>query len=179
MTASYREVRNFTEIMRSLGYPRHISIENFRTPNFKLVAEILSWLIQRYDPSADLPTGLDLDRSESDRVMFIKAVAQFMAVRGNMKLNTKRLYQADNTSVRELLQIAAVLNSAVRSANIDELTSSLGSSSAALSFELGFRVNDLKEARRLASEISTKGALSALLLRQKVFFSSVAISDLI
>lgn len=170
MTASYREVRNFTEIMRSLGYPRHISIENFRTPNFKLVAEILSWLIQRYDPSADLPTGLDLDRSESDRVMFIKAVAQFMAVRGNMKLNTKRLYQADNTSVRELLQIAAVLNSAVRSANIDELTS-LGSSSAALSFELGFRVNDLKEARRLASEISTKGALSAMLLRSVLLFS--------
>ena len=157
MTASYREVRNFTEIMRSLGYPRHISIENFRTPNFKLVAEILSWLIQRYDPSADLPTGLDLERSESDRVMFIKAVAQFMAVRGNMKLNTKRLYQADNTAVRELLQIASVLNNAVRAANIDELTSS--SSSAALSFELGFRVNDLKEARRLASEISTKGML--------------------
>ena len=30
---SYRELRNFCEIMRSLGYPRTISMENFRITN--------------------------------------------------------------------------------------------------------------------------------------------------
>lgn len=39
---------DFTEMMRALGYPRLISMENFRTPNFPLVAEILTWLVNRY-----------------------------------------------------------------------------------------------------------------------------------
>lgn len=39
---------DFTEMMRALGYPRLISMENFRTPNFTLVAEILTWLVRRY-----------------------------------------------------------------------------------------------------------------------------------
>ena len=33
--------------MRSLGYPRLISMENFRQPNFELVADCLYWLVQR------------------------------------------------------------------------------------------------------------------------------------
>ena len=38
---------DFTEMMRALGYPRLISMENFRSPNFPLVAEVLTWLVQR------------------------------------------------------------------------------------------------------------------------------------
>ena len=45
---SYRELRNFCEMMRSLGYHRPISMENFRTPNFELVADLLDWLLHRY-----------------------------------------------------------------------------------------------------------------------------------
>ncbi|RWS08919.1 hypothetical protein B4U79_02693 [Dinothrombium tinctorium] len=44
---SYRELRNFLEILRVLGYNRLVSLENFRRPNFHLTAEILQWLIQR------------------------------------------------------------------------------------------------------------------------------------
>ena len=50
-------------------------MDNFRTPNFPLVAEILTWLVKRYDPTSDLPTDID---SEQDRVIFIKSTAQFM-----------------------------------------------------------------------------------------------------
>lgn len=42
----------FTETMRSLGYPRLISMENFRAPNFELVADCLYWLVQRWVPPA-------------------------------------------------------------------------------------------------------------------------------
>lgn len=38
---------DFTEMMRALGYPRLISMENFRNPNFPLVAEVLKWLVKR------------------------------------------------------------------------------------------------------------------------------------
>ena len=31
---SFREIRNFNEMMRALGYPQLISMENFVTPNF-------------------------------------------------------------------------------------------------------------------------------------------------
>ncbi len=47
---SYRELRNFCEIMRGLGYSRLISMENFRKPNFELIADILYWLATRFDP---------------------------------------------------------------------------------------------------------------------------------
>lgn len=66
---SYRDMRSFTEMMRSLGFPRLISMENFRTPNFPLVVEVLKWLVKRYDPNADLPADVD---TEQDRVIFIK-----------------------------------------------------------------------------------------------------------
>ena len=51
---SYRELRNFKEILTVLGYPRLISIENFKTPHFELVADILIWLCQRYDKNMEI-----------------------------------------------------------------------------------------------------------------------------
>ena len=59
--------------MRSLGYPRIISMENFRVPNFKLVADITYWLIKRFDPNADIPDSIS---DERDRVEFIRAACQ-------------------------------------------------------------------------------------------------------
>ena len=38
---------DFAEIMRTLGFSRPVSMENFRTPNFPLVATCLSWLINK------------------------------------------------------------------------------------------------------------------------------------
>jgi clusterin-associated protein 1 len=64
---SYRDLRSLTEMMRALGYPRLISIENFRDPNFQLVSEMMAWLVKRFDPNADLPTEVDTEQvSESD-----------------------------------------------------------------------------------------------------------------
>jgi clusterin-associated protein 1 len=74
---SFRELRNFCEIMRSIGYPRIISMENFRIPNFKLVAEIIYWLIKRFDPKADIPESIEDDK---DRVEFIKSGANVIEI---------------------------------------------------------------------------------------------------
>ena len=59
---SYRDLRSLTEMMRALGYPRLISIENFRSPNFQLVSEMMAWLVKRFDPNADLPTEVDTEQ---------------------------------------------------------------------------------------------------------------------
>ena len=44
---------DFTEMMRALGYPRQISMENFRNPNFDLVADVLRWLVGSKMPILD------------------------------------------------------------------------------------------------------------------------------
>ncbi|XP_051737607.1 clusterin-associated protein 1 homolog isoform X1 [Ctenopharyngodon idella] len=151
---SFRDLRNFTEMMRALGYPRLISMENFRSPNFPLVAEILIWLVKRYEPQMEIPSDVE---TESDRVFFIKAVAQFMATKAHVKLNLKRLYQADGYAVKELLKITSILYNAMKTKenasgdqNNDE--------NSKFKFDLGSKIADLKVARQLGSEITAKGA---------------------
>lgn len=68
---------DFTEMMRVLGYPRLISIANFRVPNFPLVAEILVWLVKQFDPDSDMPNDHD---TEEQRVALIRSVAEFMVI---------------------------------------------------------------------------------------------------
>jgi len=108
---SYRDLRNFTEMLRSLGYPRLISIENFKAPNFQLVAEILKWLIHRYDYNVVIPTDTE---TEQDRVIFIKSIAQFIATKAYIKLNTKRLYMADGYAVKEMIKFTQLLYNAMK-----------------------------------------------------------------
>jgi clusterin-associated protein 1 len=103
---SYRELRSFTEMMRTLGYPRPISMDNFRTPNFPLVADILFWLVLRYDPAAKVPDDID---TEAQRVAFLTAAGQVVANKARLVLKTKNLYCADGRAVRELLKLASIL----------------------------------------------------------------------
>jgi len=109
---SFRELRNFCEIMRSLGYPRIISMENFRIPNFKLVAEITYWLIKRFDPKAEIPDDIEEER---DRVEFIRSACHFFNQNLKIKLNIKKLYSSDGYCIQELLKIAEVLYKAKNS----------------------------------------------------------------
>lgn len=109
---SYREIRNFCEMMRSLGYPRVISMENFRIPNFKLVAEIIFWLVKRFDPEGDIPESIE---DEKDRVEFIKVACGFFYQNLKLKLNLKKIYSSDGHCVQELLKVAEILYNAKKS----------------------------------------------------------------
>uniref|UniRef100_H2YD01 Clusterin-associated protein 1 n=1 Tax=Ciona savignyi TaxID=51511 RepID=H2YD01_CIOSA len=141
-------------MMRGLGYPRLISMENFRQPNFELVAEILLWLIQRYEPDAHIPQDVD---TEQDRVIFIKSSAQFIATKIHLKLNTKRLYMADGYAVKELLKVATVLHSAMKATTSLAKSDSHDSPSLS-SFDIASKINELKAVRQLASEVTQRGA---------------------
>nr|XP_017834168.3 clusterin-associated protein 1 isoform X2 [Callithrix jacchus]XP_017834169.3 clusterin-associated protein 1 isoform X2 [Callithrix jacchus]XP_054098228.1 clusterin-associated protein 1 isoform X2 [Callithrix jacchus] len=141
-------------MMRALGYPRHVSMENFRKPNFELVSEVLLWLVKRYEPQTDIPLNVD---TEQDRVFFIKAIAQFMATKAHIKLNTKKLYQADGYAVKELLKITSVLYNAMKSKGM-EGSQRVEEDVSKFKFDLSSKIADLKAARQLASEITSKGA---------------------
>ena len=71
---SYRELRNFCEIMRALNYPRTISMENFRVANFKLTAEITFWLVKRFSPKFKISDNIE---DEKARIDFIKTACIF------------------------------------------------------------------------------------------------------
>ena len=118
---AYRDIRSLSEIMRQLGYTRRISMENFRQANFRLVAELLYWMVQRYDPIAEIPDSID---EEDDRVNFIKSVVQLFSVKARLKLNPLKLYQANDAAVKELLKVASMLIKAMNSSVAEDEDSS-------------------------------------------------------
>ncbi|CAG2118224.1 unnamed protein product [Medioppia subpectinata] len=162
---SYRELRNFTEMLRALGYPRLVSLENFRNPNFPLVAEILQWLMIRFDPSIEIFGDID---TEQDRVIFIRSCAQTMATKAQINLNTKKLYMADGHAVQELLKISQLLYDAskqsdpMNSEEIDVSDNGLSEST------IHSKLNELKVSRQLTSEITQRGANLYDLLAQEI-----------
>uniref|UniRef100_A0A1I7UH02 Clusterin n=1 Tax=Caenorhabditis tropicalis TaxID=1561998 RepID=A0A1I7UH02_9PELO len=76
---------------RTLRYPRLMSIENFRTPNFQLVAELLEWIVKKFEPDAALDA--QMIQTEADRVNFIKNAVLLMLQNSRIKMNPKKLYQ--------------------------------------------------------------------------------------
>lgn len=62
-------------MLRALGYPTLVSMESFRSPNFPLVADLLAWLVKRFDPDVDIPKEIE---TEDERVLLIRNAAQFM-----------------------------------------------------------------------------------------------------
>jgi len=98
--------------MRALGYHRNISMENFRDPNFELVADVLFWFAQRYDPKMDISDEIE---DEKDRIMFIRSVCQLFSNKARIVLNPKKLYEASGYAVKELLKISNMMHKAMMS----------------------------------------------------------------
>lgn len=144
---SFRELRSFVEVMKALGYPRLISLDSFRLPNFELVADCLYWLFQRYDPGTSVSDDIT---TEADRVIFLQSIAQSMLTKARIKLNIKRLYAADAVAVKDLLKMAALLYKATHTkTDHDEEESWVMPGASQLS--------DAKSARVLGSEITQAG----------------------
>lgn len=155
-------------MMRALGYNRLISMENFRTPNFPLTGDILVWLVKRFDPDAEVH---DLYTTEEDKVLLVRSAAEFMALKGNVMLNTKRIYQADGYAVRELLKIASLLYEALRAhagGNDSNGNSGSGTWGTSSSIDVTAYIQDLRLSRELASQVTTKGATIYELLAKEI-----------
>jgi len=149
--------------MKALRYPNAISIENFDGPNFELVADILYWMTQRYDPNASIHDCID---SESDRVQFVKGVVTVFFEKGNIRLNAKKLYAADENVVEELLKITKVLLEAV---NVEEATRTGGvSATKKESEQIIISVEDIKTLRLLTTQLTESGARLHSLLANEV-----------
>ncbi|KAL4704637.1 hypothetical protein ACJJTC_002894 [Scirpophaga incertulas] len=155
---SYRDLRNFSEAMCALGFPRQISLESFRSPNWSLVEECVRWLAARAEPDgAALPGG---GASQAQRVDFVTAAVALFHSRANLKLNGKRLYGADGLAARELLKAAAFLRTALA-------PPAALSDAAPPNYDVGAKLGDIKQARALATEITAQGAFLYELLAKE------------
>ena len=70
------------------------------------MADVLYWLALKYDPNNDISDDIN---EEKDRVEFMRSVVNLFAVKARVKLNPKKLYQADSDAVSEILKITSVL----------------------------------------------------------------------
>lgn len=126
-------------------------MENFREPNFELVADILFWFSTRYDPLADISDDIE---DEKDRVIFIRSVCQLFASKARIQLNPKKLYEAQGFAVKEMLKIATMMFKAVQSSDqIDD-----DDTVQMMDFNTSSKLQNLKAARQLATEITESGA---------------------
>ncbi|XP_051692220.1 clusterin-associated protein 1 isoform X12 [Oryctolagus cuniculus] len=90
-----------------------------------------------------------------------------MATKAHIKLNTKKLYQADGYAVKELLKVTSVLYNAMKTKGMEG--SKPGEEDVSkFKFDLASKVADLKAARQLASEITSRGASLYDLLGKEV-----------
>lgn len=64
-----------------------------------MVAEILYWLVLRYEPNAEISDNINDMR---DRVIFIKSIVELFLSKARLKLDAKKLYIANNKSVSEM-----------------------------------------------------------------------------
>ena len=141
---------------------------------------MLVWLVKRFEPSADPPTDID---TEQDRVILVRTIVQFMASKvksliwiqsssrfyhdqAHIKLNPKKLYQSDGYAVKELIKVASVLYSAMKSNTENETES--GEESGLPTFDIGSKLAELKQTRQLGSSITMKGAQLYDLLGREV-----------
>ncbi|XP_049868675.1 clusterin-associated protein 1 [Pectinophora gossypiella] len=148
---SYRDLRNFSEAMRALGFPRPISLESFRIPNWELVEECLRWLAARLEGDVALPGGRET--LEQRLALVTRATALFHS-RANLKLNGKKLYGADGWAVRELLKVATLLRAALEAPAPDDV----GAEPSAHLYDVSSRLGEIKQARALATDITAQGA---------------------
>jgi carbonic anhydrase len=53
-------------------------MENFRDPNFELVADILFWFAQRYDPKMDISDDIEDEKDRFNRFVELNVVEQVL-----------------------------------------------------------------------------------------------------
>ncbi|KAF3818907.1 hypothetical protein GH733_012324 [Mirounga leonina] len=129
-----------------------------------------------YEPQTDIPSDVE---TEQDRVFFIKAIAQFLATKAHIKLNTKKLYQADGYAVKELLKITSVLYNAMKTKGMEG--SKIGEEDISkFKFDLGSKVRTMKGSQcGTLCELRTEAIARPLEINETEKVMRIAIKDIL
>lgn len=152
--------------MKLLGYPHTFPLQALSTnfgclASFYIVAEVLQWLAGLLEPGSVLPGGVT---SKEERVLLIRSATEFFVTKSAIKLNPRKLYAASAVTAGELQKITRLLiapNATDENQEEDENYRSLNQ------VDIGDKMEDLRRARELSSDLTQRGAtLHDLLLKE-------------
>lgn len=101
---SYAELQDLSSLMVQLGFPRPVSVDSFRAPNFGLMSACLFHLVSAIAPDCGL--AYDVQTPE-DRAYFVATAVSLAQAKARVRLNARRLYASDAAAARELRKLAA------------------------------------------------------------------------
>uniref|UniRef100_T1GH81 Clusterin-associated protein 1 n=1 Tax=Megaselia scalaris TaxID=36166 RepID=T1GH81_MEGSC len=177
---SLKDVREFSTILMLNKFHRfHRTLEAagiFKTSSIKvfiysswkfkcfiIIADILQWLAERLEPGTILPGGVE---SEEDRVILIRSATEFFVTKCGIKLNPKKLYAASSATSKELQKVTNLL--LTTPPDMDEKDSDEYSYGNFHQIDIGDKIEDLRRARELSSELTKKGAVLYDLLQKEI-----------
>lgn len=104
-------VLDLFEYLKILGYPKPLKLSALYTDqgsleNFKLIFDILRWLIDQYEPGTILLGSTD---SEIDRTLLVRSAVEFLVIKAGIKLNPIRLYASSMAAAPELLKVVNLI----------------------------------------------------------------------
>lgn len=106
---TYLPMLKLTSSLRFLGFPRVVSMESFRKPNFELVSEIIQWLCKKFEPAVEINLPAD---SEGSRASFMKQAISLLASKSRVEISVRELYYSDYRCINELLKLVLILYNA-------------------------------------------------------------------
>lgn len=94
-----------------MGYPKHLKLSTLYTTQgslegFRMVFDILRWLIDRYEPGAVIFGGTE---NEVDRIVLTRSSVEFLVVKAGIKLNPLKLYSGSISAAEELLKVVHLI----------------------------------------------------------------------
>ena len=132
-------------MLASLGYSRVVSLDSFRKPNFKLVADILFWLCNKLEPSNEISPNIN---GETERVFFVKSTLSLLVAKVRINISPKNIYYSDYRAIDELIKIVELLYNGLETEEFSDPSKS--------DFALSQKF-DKRKTKELAKEITQSG----------------------
>ncbi|CAD7091181.1 unnamed protein product [Hermetia illucens] len=153
---SFKDVRDLSDHLKLLGYPNNFPLSSLYTNygglnSFKVVADVLQWLVGRLEPGATIPGST---KNETDRILLIRSATEFFVTKTGVKVNPRKLYASSSAAAKELQKITSLLIT-TPSAEDEQNDENLRSLAP---IDLGDKIDELRRARELSSELTNRGA---------------------
>ncbi|EDV34356.1 uncharacterized protein Dana_GF21268 [Drosophila ananassae] len=158
---SFKDVRDLGEQLKLLGFPRVFPLQALASPHgslasFHIVAELLQWLAGLMEPGASLPGGVE---SEEHRVLLVRSATEFFVTKAAIRLNPRKLYAAASVTAAELQKITRLLTAPGGQTETDHEDEEQRDQYRSLNpVDIGDKMEDLRKARELATDLTQRGA---------------------
>ncbi|KAH8269835.1 hypothetical protein KR026_006168, partial [Drosophila bipectinata] len=149
------------EQLKLLGFPRVFPLQALASPHgslasFHIVAELLQWLAGLMEPGSSLPGGVE---SEEQRVLLVRSATEFFVTKAAIRLNPRKLYAAASVTAAELQKITRLLTTPGGQTETNHEDEEQMDQYRSLNpVDIGDKMEDLRKARELATDLTQRGA---------------------